>query len=234
MSILEKNEELKIAKSEIDSENDSENDSDIDEIVITDNESDVDITEDEDGEGDDGVAEDVVQDGEGEDAAGEENKKDGLITDIASVLDKVELNNSSAGTITPLEDDPDINETQKITEKTLSYLIEHHYPENILLNFEEIETLAKVFRNKYGDIIDDFHKTLPFITRFEKAKILGIRANQLNTDPSLALVDVDSEIIDGYKVALEEYRQKKIPFIIKRPLPKGICEYWKFSDLQQL
>ena len=103
-----------------------------------------------------------------------------------------------------------------------------------MLNFEEIETMSKVFRNKYGDIIDDFHKTIPFITRFEKAKILGIRANQLNKDPSLALVDVDSGIIDGYKIALEEYKQKKIPFIIKRPLPNGHCEYWKFSDLQQL
>jgi len=31
---------------------------------------------------------------------------------------------------------------------------------------------------------------------------------------------------------LEEYKQKKIPFIIQRPLPNGGIEMWKFADLE--
>ena len=34
--------------------------------------------------------------------------------------------------------------------------------------------------------------------------------------------------------ALKEYEEKKIPFIIKRPLPNGGCEFWKFKDLEIL
>lgn len=129
----------------------------------------------------------------------------------------------------------DVEESyQKIDKSSVDDLIKNHYPELILHNFEEISAMSKVLRNKFGDIIDDLHHTLPYITRFEKAKILGVRSRQINTDPSVALVEFDSSIIDGYKIALEEYKQQKIPFIIKRPLPDGTCEYWKFSDLEQL
>ena len=41
-------------------------------------------------------------------------------------------------------------------------------------------------------------------------------------------------MIDGYLIALKEFEEKKTPFIIKRPLPNGGCEYWKLSDLEVL
>ena len=28
--------------------------------------------------------------------------------------------------------------------------------------------------------------------------------------------------------------KKKIPFIIRRPIPDGTCEYWKLKDLEML
>jgi len=33
-------------------------------------------------------------------------------------------------------------------------------------------------------------------------------------------------------IAIKEFEEKKIPFIIKRPLPNGGCEYWKLKDLE--
>ena len=44
----------------------------------------------------------------------------------------------------------------------------------------------------------------------------------------------DDNVIDGYLIALKEFEEKKIPFIIKRPLPNGGCEYWKAADLEIL
>ena len=132
------------------------------------------------------------------------------------------------------DDDDGDDEHQKIDDDFKNTYIANHHPESIVHNKDEIETLSKVFRDKNGNIKDDFHTTIPFITRFEKAKILGLRARQLNNDPEQAMVDVDISIIDGYKIAEEEYKQKKIPFIIKRPLPNGSCEYWKFEDLEQI
>ena len=41
-------------------------------------------------------------------------------------------------------------------------------------------------------------------------------------------------MIDGLTIAEEELKQKKIPFIIRRPLPNGASEYWKVKDLEML
>ena len=39
-------------------------------------------------------------------------------------------------------------------------------------------------------------------------------------------------IIDGYIIAELELREKKLPFIIRRPIPSGGCEYWNLRDLE--
>ena len=131
------------------------------------------------------------------------------------------------------EDDDDIEENylQKFDENTQKNIISEFHPELHSHNSDEIEILSKVVRDANGVIIDPLHKTLPFITRYEKARILGERAKQLNAG-AIPMVQVDVNVIDGYLIALKEFEQKKIPFIIKRPLPNGGIEYWKFKDLE--
>ena len=101
------------------------------------------------------------------------------------------------------------------------------------LNYEEIETLATVVRDKDSTIIDPLHQTLPIMTRYEKARILGERAKQINMGAK-PFVEVDDSMIDGYLIALKELEQKRMPFIIQRPLPNGGSEYWRISDLEIL
>jgi DNA-directed RNA polymerase subunit K/omega len=60
---------------------------------------------------------------------------------------------------------------------------------------------------------------------------LGERAKQLNSGAE-PFVEIDETMIDGYLIALKEFEEKKIPFIIQRPLPNGACEYWKLKDLE--
>jgi DNA-directed RNA polymerase I, II, and III subunit RPABC2 len=133
------------------------------------------------------------------------------------------------------EYDEDIEENylQKFDENIQKNIISEFHPELNSHNSDEIEILSKVVRNENGVVIDPLHKTLPFITRYEKARILGERAKQLNAGAK-PMVEVDINIIDGYLIALKEFEQKKIPFIIKRPLPNGGVEYWKFKDLEVL
>jgi DNA-directed RNA polymerase I, II, and III subunit RPABC2 len=71
------------------------------------------------------------------------------------------------------------------------------------------------------------------LTKYEKARVLGQRAKQIESgaDP---LVPVDNSIIDGYIIAEMELKAKKIPFIIRRPLPNGGSEYWKLRDLEDI
>ena len=129
------------------------------------------------------------------------------------------------------DEDQDENYLQKFDESIKKKIIADFHPELQQHNYDEIETLSRVVRDNTGNIIDPLHKTLPFITKYEKTRILGERASQLNSGAK-ALVEVDDDIIDGYIIALKEFDEKKIPFIIKRPLPNGAVEYWKFEDLE--
>lgn len=111
-----------------------------------------------------------------------------------------------------------------------NYLVKFH-PETRTPNHIEIQTLSKVIRNEDGNIVDDLHKTIPFLTKYEKTRVLGQRAKQIESGAK-PFVKVPSNIIDSYVIAQMELKEKKIPFIIRRPLPNGASEYWKLTDLQ--
>ena len=128
-------------------------------------------------------------------------------------------------------DDDDDDEFQKMDLLDKQNIVSQYHPELLHHNNEEIETLSKIVRNENGMIVDPLHKTMPFITKYEKARVLGERAKQLNMGAK-PLVEIGPEVIDGYLIALKEMEEKKIPFIIKRPLPSGGCEYWKCKDLE--
>jgi len=129
------------------------------------------------------------------------------------------------------DDDYDENYLQKFDEMLKKNVIQEHHPELVSHNYEEVEALCRVVRDEHGIIMDPLHKTMPFITKYEKTKLLGERAKQINAGAQTT-VKVDENIIDGYLIALKEYEQKLIPMIIRRPLPNGGCEYWRMADLE--
>jgi DNA-directed RNA polymerase I, II, and III subunit RPABC2 len=113
-----------------------------------------------------------------------------------------------------------------------NYILEQH-PESISHNYDEIYNLAKVQRNKDNIIVDDLHKTIPMLTKYEKTRILGQRAKQINNGAK-PFIPITPNMIDGYLIALKELEEKKIPVIIRRPLPNGASEYWHLRDLEIL
>jgi DNA-directed RNA polymerase I, II, and III subunit RPABC2 len=129
------------------------------------------------------------------------------------------------------DDDDDENYLQKFNENMKKHVITDYHPELQFHNYEEIENLTTIVRNENGTIIDPLHKTLPFLTKYEKTRILGERTHQINSGAK-PFIPVEPDVIDGYLIALAELEQKKIPFIVKRPLPNGGCEYWKLKDLE--
>ena len=131
------------------------------------------------------------------------------------------------------DDEPDENYLQKFDDSLKANTISSFHPELLHHNNEEVEALSRVVRNEQGIISDPLHLTIPFITKYERARIIGERAKQLGMGAK-PLVEVGADVIDAYLIALSEYEQKRIPFIIKRPLPNGGCEYWKFKDLESV
>jgi DNA-directed RNA polymerase I, II, and III subunit RPABC2 len=131
------------------------------------------------------------------------------------------------------DDDDNVDYLQKFSDQLKHNVITEHHPELIVSNFHEVDALCHVVRDADGTIIDPLHTTVPFVTKYEKAKILGERAKQLNAG-AVSMVSVNEDIIDGYLIALAEFEQKKIPMIIRRPLPNNASEYWRLQDLEIL
>ena len=129
------------------------------------------------------------------------------------------------------DDDYDENHLQKFDSEAKKKYIASFHPESLSYNNEETESMSRVTRNDAGTIIDPFHKTLPFLTKYEKTRILGIRTKQLN-EGAKPYVDVNPTIIDGYIIAQLELEHKKLPFIIRRPMPNGSSELWRLQDLE--
>ena len=71
--------------------------------------------------------------------------------------------------------------------------------------------------------------TSKFMTKYERARILGSRALQISKNAPL-MVDPGDES-DPYRLAEVELSEKKIPFIVRRYLPDGSYEDWKVSEL---
>ena len=128
-------------------------------------------------------------------------------------------------------DDEDENYLQKFNKEIQTNYIGLFHPECIKHNYNEIKVLSIVTRDESNIIVDENHRTLPYLTKYERTRILGQRAKQINSG-SKAFVNVAANIIDGYVIAEMELREKRIPFIIRRPLPNGNSEYWNINDLE--
>ena len=157
------------------------------------------------------------------------------ITTLQQSYDDLELNEDGDGNESDGGDDDasddGTNYLRKFDSEMRDNYITSHHHEMMQLNAAEVESLVRVVRNADGAIVDGIHKTMPFLTKYEKTRILGQRAKQLNQGAQ-PLIPVDKKIIDGYLIAQLELQQKALPFIIRRPLPGGKSEYWRLADLE--
>ena len=157
------------------------------------------------------------------------------ITTLQQSYDDLELNEDSDANDSDADGDEESDDGTNYLRKFDSemhdnYVMSHHH-EMMQLNAAEVESLVRVVRNADGVIVDGLHKTMPFLTKYEKTRILGQRAKQLNQGAQ-PLIPFDKKIIDGYLIAQLEMQQKALPFIIRRPLPGGKSEYWRLADLE--
>jgi len=108
------------------------------------------------------------------------------------------------------------------------------YAQHPELIVDYVETVKQKLSLKEAQpTTDPNHKTYPFLTLYERTKIIGLRANQLSQG-SRPFIAVPDHITDVRDIARIELAQKKLPFIVKRPLPNGTFEYWRLADLMQL
>jgi DNA-directed RNA polymerase I, II, and III subunit RPABC2 len=110
-------------------------------------------------------------------------------------------------------------------------LLDQH-PE-IWPDYEETVLEKLVIRDAYPPTKDARHVTYPFLTLYERTKVLSMRASQLARGAQ-PFIDVPEYLTDVYEVAKAELEAKRLPYILKRPLPDGNYEYWRLADLMIL
>lgn len=76
---------------------------------------------------------------------------------------------------------------------------------------------------------EDKRVTLPYLTKYEKARILGARALQISMGAPV-LINLEGET-DSLEIASKELKKRVIPIIVRRYLPCGKHEDWELDEL---
>ena len=95
---------------------------------------------------------------------------------------------------------------------------------DIVVPNEDINLLMKNYKKNKKK-----NKSNQSLTKYEKTRVLSERASQINSG-SIVFISNPERFNNSYQIATEEFNQKKIPFIIKRPYGNTF-EYWKLADL---
>jgi len=192
---------------------------------------------------DDVEEEDVVDDDadEDEDDVEEEGVVDVDVDDIVpeelSMFAKFPEEDMYISEDEDFEEDDNESETENIDiriddEYKLDYIKSIH-PEETNDSFQSMNEKCMIQRDENQFIVDSNHVTFPILTKYERARILGLRISQLNKG-ARPLIQYKQLIIDNTIIAEKELREKKLPFIIMRPIPNGGKEYWRLQDLEIL
>ncbi|KNC37875.1 DNA-directed RNA polymerase subunit I [Plasmodium falciparum IGH-CR14] len=91
---------------------------------------------------------------------------------------------------------------------------------------------------------DNIRITSPYLTKYEKARIIGTRALQISMNAPLTIpIETSNDMInskneydnylnnDPLVIAEKELYNKSIPFILRRYLPNGSYEDWRLDEL---
>ena len=147
-----------------------------------------------------------------------------------------EMGLADGGTDTYTDTDSDLEDAdphQKLDVEGRDSFLDLYHPEAKVQNFSEVLLRTRIVRDAEGRVADPDHRSLPFLSKYELTRVLGLRARQLDSGAT-PLVDVPPGVMDGYNIAEAELEAKKIPFIVRRPMPGGGSEYWRLEDMELL
>ncbi|CAD8062694.1 unnamed protein product [Paramecium primaurelia] len=143
-----------------------------------------------------------------------------------SELDGVSKSRSSYGD--PIEDQDEEDATSESQgQKSVTSDSSDDEEENQI-----IRTGAMIQQSKGRKVMKNERITPPFLTKYERARVIGTRALQISKNSPI-YVD-PKETTDPIQVAQQELNENKIPFIIRRYLPNGNFEDWELQELERL
>ena len=189
------------------SEEESSDDSNIDEQISSDEDRDIDEEQEE--------IEEIDEIEEIEEELGETEKTETEETDKETDVDE-KTNRESDNESKEDEEDTKDKCYQKFSKKS-NLDTDIDYDEYFIKDTEII-------------IIKTGRLTKPYLTKYEKVRILGDRSRQLAQGAKPMIKNTTG--LSHKEVALLELKNKVIPLIIERPIPNVGVEKWKLSELE--
>ena len=98
-------------------------------------------------------------------------------------------------------------------------------------NYSKFNIVGK--DDTYKDYYSKKRKTRPYITKFERTQVVGIRASQIENG-AIPLIDVPDNVHQSKEIAELEYQQRTIPLLVRRFLPDETYEDWRITDFINL
>ena len=96
-------------------------------------------------------------------------------------------------------------------------------------NNEDVPDALEAEEKEVRETVERPRKTSKYMTKYERARILGTRALQISMNAPV-MVELEGET-DPLEIAMKELRERKIPFTIRRYLPDGSYEDWGVDEL---
>jgi DNA-directed RNA polymerase I, II, and III subunit RPABC2 len=134
-----------------------------------------------------------------------------------------------------IEEDDEILEEEPEVEEEEETDSENAEDEEVAVTFSEQKSMI-TRENVYDQVYNQKYRTIDRMTKYEKARIIGVRAAMI-ADGMGSMVD-PGDLTNPIDIAKKELSENKIPFILRRPIPsrnhkKPNYEYRKVSDLQK-
>jgi DNA-directed RNA polymerase subunit K/omega len=202
-------------------DSDADEEDDVNENSQDDNDDDNDDDDDDNDDNDDDNDDDNSDD-DNSDVESETNENNDLL----------EYQSESDYEDTEVESSDEEEDGNKVDQAFKYQFMQQIHPEEFHDNYDQMKVLCQITRNDLNLVTDENHKTIPILTRYEKARVLGLRISQLNKGAKPYIKVEKNHIIDMHIIAEQELKEKRLPFIIMRPIPNGNKEYWRLQDLE--
>ena len=145
---------------------------------------------------------------------------------------------TDGGDYTPYTATTPQQQTMDVDQDDNSHNTNNNNEEEMYQNDDNDQQIEEVnAENKEDDVqqqdapVDQVRRiTTPYLTKYERARILGTRALQISMGAPV-MVEMVGET-DPLEIAQKELRERKIPMVIRRFLPDGTFEDWKVSELK--
>lgn len=92
-----------------------------------------------------------------------------------------------------------------------------------------------IMTDDFNDIMNKYdpsnNKTKNILSKFEKVKVIGLRSEQLQRGAQPYIKLEPNQPFNPRDVAMQELKEHKLPFMLRRQLPDGTIEYFRLDDM---